>query len=92
MLEQLAYDDFTGHYRFDELLCRALKEVEMRRNISYTLPLYRRSELGYNMVLLDLDKIDAPRAMLSACSIYDDFYRTYVMPFFSSEVAIGEAG
>jgi len=86
MLELLAYGDFSKGYpslgHSNELFCRASKEVEVRRNIS-SIPLsYRRSEFGYNKVLDDLNKIDAPMAMLSACPLYGEpFYQTFVMPF-----------
>lgn len=89
MLELPAYGDFTKgypNYRNNELFCRALKEVEVRRNILSIPPLYRKSELGYNKVLSDLG-IDAPTAMLGAYLTYNNLYRTLVMSFFSSEEA-----
>jgi hypothetical protein len=89
MLELLAYGDFTEgypNYRNNELFCRASKDVEVRRNISSIPLLYRKSELGYNKVPSDLG-IDAPTTMLGACPIYSSPYRTFVTPFFSSEVA-----
>jgi hypothetical protein len=75
MLELLACGDFASPYRgFErgEVFCKALKEVEIRRNISPVPLLYRRSELGYNKILPELDKIDAPTAMLNACPTYNE--------------------
>lgn len=88
MLELLAYGDFTEGYpnsRNNELFCRALKDVEVRRNISSIPLLYQKSELGYNKVPSDLD-INAPTAMLGACPTYNNPYRTFVTLLFSSEI------
>lgn len=89
MPELLAYSDFTKgypHHRYNKLFYRASKEVKVRRNIFSISFTYRKSELGYNKVPHGSD-IDVPMAMLSACSVYNDFLWLSAMLFISSEVA-----
>jgi hypothetical protein len=89
MLELLACGDFTEGYAYhqpNELFCRALKEVEVRRNI-FSIPFgYHKSELGYIKVLHGSDT-DVPMAILSAHPAYNEIPWLSAMPFFSSDVA-----